>query len=217
MANRRYTQFFYTQHTYPVQLDCNFVVDSANPDGVSSLKGPGIQAVYMHTSATPSANNPNPDAGYILVQLQDNFKRLYGVDAFAASPVTGSELTSGLNVGAPFVISTVGASTLAEWQAAGLPAGITPAIGVAFLAKATSIAGGGKVKAVGVSGIEQVELIGNSNLTINSSAKNVAGVYSGSYLILQTLASGAPAAPTDGSVIYLKMLFSNSRIMVQGE
>src|SRR5580698_1169620 len=51
------------------QIDCNFIVDSSNGNGlgIRSLKGSGCASVYMHTSATPAAGNPNPASGYILV------------------------------------------------------------------------------------------------------------------------------------------------------
>lgn len=53
MSNRKYTQFFYTPHAKPVLIDCNFVVDAANGNGlgIRSLKGPSVQNVFMHTSA----------------------------------------------------------------------------------------------------------------------------------------------------------------------
>lgn len=54
MANRRYNQFYNTLHKYPVQLDCNFIVDSTNGNGlgIRSLKGAGIEDVFMHTTAS---------------------------------------------------------------------------------------------------------------------------------------------------------------------
>lgn len=206
-------------HNYPVLLDCNFVVDSTNGNGlgIRSLKGPGIQAVYMHTSSTPAAGSPNPAAGYILVQLQDNFQRSYGGWSGWVAPLSGSDLTSGLTVGVPYTISTLGSSTLAQWQTAGLPVGITPAVGVAFFAAATSIAGGGAVQLAVTPAIDSIAQVGNANLTIQSSAKNVPGVSSGSYVVLRASLSGTLAAPADGTVISLKFYFSNSKIMVQGE
>lgn len=53
MSNRKYTQFFYTPHAKPVLIDCNFVVDVANGNGlgIRALKGPSVQAVYMHSTA----------------------------------------------------------------------------------------------------------------------------------------------------------------------
>lgn len=55
MANRRYNQFYYTPHKKAVQVDCNFVVDVANGNGLGlrSLKSPGsaIAQVFMNSSA----------------------------------------------------------------------------------------------------------------------------------------------------------------------
>ena len=44
---------FYTPHTRPVLLDCNFAVDVANGNGlgIRSLKGQGIKNVFMNSTA----------------------------------------------------------------------------------------------------------------------------------------------------------------------
>lgn len=212
MANRRFTQFFYTLHNRPTLLDCSFVVDSTNGNGlgIRSLKGAGINAVYMHTSATPAAGSPNPASGVIYVKLSDNYNRYLGGFSGAVSPLTGSNLTSGLTVGVPYVITSLGSTTAAQWVTAGLPLGTEAAVGAAFIAAATSIAGGGAVKAVGVSGIDHIEVVGDSNLTINSKAGIIAGQTSGSYLVLQCLLNGTLTAPTNGSVIGLSFYLNNS-------
>lgn len=229
MANRRFNQFFSTLQKAPVLLSCRFTVDVANANGLgqSSLKGAGIQQVYMHTSATPAAGNPNPAIGYAIVQLQDTYNGLLSKFSGFASPVTGSALTAVTNHSA-YVIQTLGTTTLAQWQAAGLPVGITPAVGVGFVAIATaSIGGTGTVKVPGVSGIVSVELVGDPNTTLSSSAGSQAqilGVQSGAYLLIQFLAATSssvttlvPTAVADGSVISLNFYLSNSFIKVQGE
>lgn len=212
MANRRFTQFFYTLHNKPTLIDCNFIVDSTNGNGlgIRSLKGPGIAAVYMNTSATPAAGSPNPAAGYIMIKLQDNYNRYLGGFSGQVSPVTGSQLTSGLTVGVPYIITTLGASTLAQWQTAGLPVGITPAVGVAFIAAATSIAGGGGVKLAGASNVSNIEVVGDANLSINSAAPIILGQNSGSYIILQCMKNGVLSTPANGSVIGLSFYLNNS-------
>lgn len=45
---------FYSFANQPVLIDCNFVVDSTNGNGlgIRSLKGAGVQNVFMHTSAS---------------------------------------------------------------------------------------------------------------------------------------------------------------------
>lgn len=224
MANRWFTQFYGSLHKKPVQLDCNFVVDSTNGNGlgIRSLKGPGIANVYMHTSATPAVGNPNPASGYIFVNFQDNFYRYFFGTAGFVSPLTGAAINistgSSLTVGVPYVITSLGTTTTAQWNAVGVPVGIIPVVGVSFIAKATSGVGTGQVKAVGTSGIDTIEVVGDPNTTITSQAATVAGISSGAYMILQCLGpSGVLAAPANGSVVGLSFFMSNSSILVQGE
>lgn len=226
MANRRFTQFFNTLHTKPILIDCNFVVDSTNGNGlgIRSLKGAGVQNVFMKTSATPATGNTVVQNGLIMVQFQDTYNRYFGGFSGQVSPVTGANLTVGLTVGSPYVITSLGASTAAQWIAAGVPLGITPAVGVSFIAIATSIAGGGAVKAVTASGIQLIEVVGDPNLTLTSTRSTVLGSSSGAYMLLQCLGATAagdttliPKAPVNGSVIGLSFYLSGSRILVQGE
>lgn len=213
----------------PVLLDCNFIVDSTNPDGVRSLKGPGIEAVYMHTGTTPSAENPNPAAGYAVIKFQDNYKRLFGVYGGTVSPTSGSSLlvaSAGLSVGAVYVITILGTTSTAQWNALGVPVGTTPAVGVAFVAKATSATGTGAVQlplATGA-GVLVADVIGNTNLQLNSSLPNIAGQQSGSYAIVRFLGATNSStttlvakAPANETVVQLSFYLSNSKIQVQGE
>ena len=292
MANRWYTQFYGSLHKKPVQLDCNFIVDASNGNGlgIRSLKGPGIANVFMHTTASftgdthtsilidnisggtaslvpgmpvsgsgipagtlissivssssvnltqatsssasgvtvsyAGVGSTNPAAGYIMVQFQDNFNRyFFGTSGFV-SPLSGSNINiSGsavMTVGNPYVIVSVGTSTQANWQAAGLPAGVIPAVGEPFFA---AITGGGTgtgiVQAPSHSGIMSLEVVGDPNQTLGANfngASFLGGGSAGSYMILQCLnASSAVAAPAAGSVIGLSFFLSNSYITVQGE
>jgi hypothetical protein len=210
-------------HVSPVLLDCNFVVDSTNGNGlgIRSLKGPAVQAVYMNTSATPSANNPNPAAGTIVVQLQDNYNRsLSGFNAIV-SPVSGSPLlvaSAGLTVGIAYIIVLLGTTTTAAWHALGVPAGVTPAVGVSFIAAATSALGTGAVEitAAAGSGICSIETVGDPNLSLSPDPKANQGF--GAQIILQCRDyAGAIAAPADGTVISLDFYLNNSSIQVAGE
>src|SRR5271169_1563874 len=110
MANRNFANGgrIYIPHTTPVLIDCNFVVDSTNGNGlgIRSLKGPMVQNVFMHTTATPGTGNsnpaspnikplnPNPTAGTIIVQLQDNFNRSFSGFNSNVSPLSGTPLTA---------------------------------------------------------------------------------------------------------------------------
>jgi len=222
MANRRYVQFFNTLHKMPVLLDCNFIVDSANGNGLGqrSLKGPGIAQVYMHTSAPlVGSGNPNPLAGYIQVNLADNYNRYFGGFSGQVSPVSGTPLTS-TTANHVYVIVSLGTTTLAQWQAAGVPVGITPAVGVSFVAAATGAIGGtGAVEVIATagSGIDHIEVVGDPNTTLISSGPNILGGSSGAYILLACFAGGVLTQPADGSVVGLSFYLSNSSILNQGE
>ena len=214
MANRYNRQFLENPHNRGTVLDCSFIVDSANGNGlgIRSLKKSGrIFQVYMHTSATPAVGNPNPEAGVIVVQLQDNYNRYLGGYASFVSPLSGSPISSGMTVGVPYVIVSLGASTAAQWQAAGVPAYIVPAVGVSFIAKATSVAGGGAVEAIAAagSGVDHIEAIGDANL-MNSHGATIIGQSPGMTIISAAFAGGVLTAPADGTVIGMNFYMNNS-------
>lgn len=227
MAKRRFTsQFLYGFEAMPVLLSCNFVVDSANGNGlgIRSLKGEGISNVYMHTSASPLAGNPNPAAGIIVVQLQDSYNRSLGGFNSLIAPLTGSNLTTTV-ANVTNVITVLGTATLAQWQAVGLPAGVTPAVGQAFIATSSAAIGGsGAVKIVAAtgSGITNIELAGNPTLMVATAAAlqpplPPVGSQSGGQLILRCMKNTALTAPTDETVISLSFLLSNSSVTVAGQ
>jgi hypothetical protein len=177
----------------------------------------------MHTTATPAAGSPNPVSGVIVVKLAQNFQRYLGGFTGQVSPVTGSAivLSSGTLVqGTPYVITSLDPSTTAaSWVAAGLPVGYSAAVGASFIASAAAAVGTGlgnaTVKAVATSNIDQIEVIGDTNLTIGGQAPSGP---TGAQLILQTLnPSGVRAAPTDGSVMSLSFYLSDSAVTVAGQ
>lgn len=218
MANRNWASGgkIYSMHVSPVLLDCNFVVDSANGNGfgIRSLKGPAVQAVYMHTSATPAAGNPNPAPGFIIVQLADNYNRYLSGFAGAIGPI-GTPSNS-VTAGTPVTITSLGTTTQAQFQAAGLPIGMTAAVGASFTPTATGAMGGtGTAAPVATtgSGIDHIEIVGDPNATIASTQPQAGGAL----LTMRCMLSNATATPADGSVISLAMLLSNSSILVQGE
>lgn len=101
----------------PVLIDCSFIVDAANGNGlgIRTLKGQGVKNVFMHTSSTPATHrgylNPNPAVGYALIQLDSNYNRYLGGFSGFASPVTGSALAinaSALTAHVPYIITSVG-------------------------------------------------------------------------------------------------------------
>lgn len=110
---------YYSYLNRPVLIDCNFIVDATNGLGIRSLKGSGVQNVFMHTSTTPAigANgvlNPNPAVGFALVQLANGYNRYAGGFSGVSSPVAGSNIAingSALTIGQPYIITSVGAGT----------------------------------------------------------------------------------------------------------
>lgn len=113
---------FYSSLVKPVLVDCNFVVEPANANGlgISSLKGALVNNVFMHTSATPGRGNdsylnPNPANGYALIQLKNNYSKIGGLySGGIIPPLTGSNLAinaTALTIGSPYVITAVGAGS----------------------------------------------------------------------------------------------------------
>lgn len=227
MANRNFPNSrIYTGHYMPVLLDCNFVVDSTNGNGlgIRSLKGPFIKAAFMHTSATPASGNPNPASGTIVVQFMDNYSRSYSGFNASVSPVSGSALkvdNSALTAGVAYIITTLGNSTAAQWAALGVPIGVTPAVGVSFIAAsvgAGSNTSTSRVMATAAAGsnIMSIEIVGDPNLSIAPNPASAQG-YGASFILQCRDHTGAIAAPADGTVISLAFYLSNSSVTLQGE
>jgi hypothetical protein len=215
----------------PILINCNFIVDSTNGNGlgIRSLKSNGwVRNVFMHTSATPGTNNnalnPNPSSGLILVQFKQNFNIYLGGFSGFISPLSGTPLTS-VTQHSSYIIVSLGTTTLAQWQAIGVPMGLTPSVGMSFIATSTgSIGGTGSVEAPSVSGATSIEVIGDPNQSIANSSIAANG---GAYVLMQILASTSssvttltPTAPANGSVIGLNFIFDQSSadpIMVNGD
>lgn len=232
MANRNWASAgrIFSMHTMPVLIDCNFIVDSTNGNGlgIRSLKGPTISNVYMHTSATPAAGNPNPQAGVIVVQLADNYNRSLSGFSSIVSPLSGSNIAvsgSSLTANNAYIITVVGTSTAADWAALGVPIGVTPAPGVTFIAAATGAgSGSGQVQASLATGstIGSIETLGDPNTTIAPLASANQGF--GAQIILGAFSATNSStttkvltAPANNSVISLAFYLSNSSTTVQGE
>lgn len=219
---------YYANVTKPMEVWCNFVVDAANGNGlgIRTIKSNGyIENVFMHTSASPGKGNggflnPNPAVGYIYVQFRNNFNYYLGGFSGQITPTTSNTTTS-LTTGNVYVITVVGTSTLANWQTAGLPPGLTPTVGQAFVSKITgSITGTGKVGLPGIPTTQVVTVIGDPNSTIaNSSIATNAGAI----ILLQVAAATnsstttlVAAAPADNTVISFSFNFDGSTVTIDG-
>ncbi len=224
LANRNYIgSRLYSGHAMPVHIDCNFSVLNTNAAGITGLKGSYIQAVWMDTSTTPAAGNPDPAAGTIVVRLQDNYNLLYITGFSIQSPNSAADVkidNSAMTAGVAYVITTLGNATAAKWHAIGVPAGVTPAVGVSFIAASNGGAGNTltsrvQESAAAGSGIASIEIVGDPNLSINPNPSANQGY--GSQIILQCRDyAGAIAAPAAGSKIRLSMMLSNSSVLVGG-
>lgn len=120
-------------------------------------------------------------------------------------------------------VSTKYTTNLADWQGVGVPKGVTPAVGVSFIATATGYTTGGSstglVKAVGVSGISSIEVIGDTNLSFGpipmGGSPNVGGWILVQFLFpLLTYNGGTPSnstnvmtptAPAEESIVNMTM------------
>ncbi len=233
MANRNFSNGgkIFQMETMPVQISMSFQTAIADTSGTGitagSLVGPTVAAVYMVTNQTKAAGSPGsttgPAAGTIVIDLQDNYNQLLGVRWSAVAPNSGSSLlvaSAGLTAGVAYTITILGTTTTAHWHDLGVPAGITPSVGVSFIAAATSTTGTGAVQislAAG-SGIFSIEGIGSPNLLV---APNPTQQSTGTRVILQCRkdsAGDAPtiAAPSDLTTLRIELLMSNSSVKIQG-
>ncbi len=206
MANTRFTQFMYTKHGKPVHLDVKIPIGATGAVG-TLVGGSGISTVARNA------------AGVYQINLIDSYSKFLGMDYTFASPNSGSSIlvaSAGTVSGTTYVITILGTTTTAGWQTLGLPVGITPAVGVAFKATATTTAAGTgavQVQAAAGSTIVSAEVIGNPTTTINVTGLGAANPY----IIIQTLAATNSSTttlvatdPADGSSLYLDLYLSDA-------
>ena len=153
--------------------------------------------------------------------LSDTYNRYYG--GFSGQVTALGSPTSTIVAGNPYVITVLGTTTPAQWVTAGvLPSQLTniingvgyPQPGLSFIAATSeTIPGSPSVNPPAFSGIDHIEVIGDSNQAINPiPAPGVGG-----QLILQCYFEGTPTAPVNGCVIGLAFYLSDSSILIQGE
>lgn len=150
----------------------------------------GVQVTYQGVGAN-GLISPNPGAGYLLVQFKNNFRYyLGGFSGFVSYVQTSTKIdNSVLTIGQAYVISTLGNSSLADWQSIGLPQGIVPASGVSFIATAVGVPGEANTSTSRVmlprpSGVASLEVIGDPN-SMNTTA---IAPYAGKIILAQFLA-----------------------------
>ena len=193
MSNRYNKQFLTTPHNRAILLDCNFVVDSTNGNGlgIRSLKNGGrVQSVQMQDLSYP-ANSPNLASS-----------STYAVLAASAVTNTGNSVVTG-NLGlypgtsvTGFPPATVsGAENIANSLAQQAQADALAAYNNLNARSATSITANldGQTLTPGVytetSGTFNLATSGNATLTLNG-----AGLYV--FICSSTLTTGAGGIPT---------------------
>jgi hypothetical protein len=225
LANRKYTtDKLFQFEVMPVHLDCNFIVDSTNGNGlgIRSLKGEGIAAVYMHTSSTPAVGNPNPGTGIILTQFTDRYARLlssYGGFVSGVGSLSTSTTTNVINT-----IAILGTATVAQWRAVGLPKDVQPAVGVSFIATSSAVIGGSAEVGLAIaSGCDHIEAAGNPSLDSSQAMRlpqaliQPIGQVVGGFNMSRCMLNTTPTAPADGTVISLSFRLSNSGNTTNGQ
>jgi len=208
----------YTNVAKPVLVNLNFTVTPTNGLGITSLKSNGFVE-----------NNPNPANGFGVIQLKQNFNYFLGLLNYSITPpnVTPTKIdNSALTIGQAYVISTLGNATAAQWTTVGVPAGVTPAVGVAFIAIATTATTANtstsRVSLPGVSAVTGIETIGVTNTSITSAIASNAGQRVYFQFTAPTISTGAyvspyiPTAPTAGSIVSLGLFFDGSSVTIDG-
>lgn len=194
---------YYANVAGPRSVSVQFTVNAADSGGlgITSLKSNGyVEHVFMHTSQTPGSvngiTNPNPQSGYAVIAFKNNFNVWLNSYSVQSVPLTSTSTTS-LTAGHVYTITSVGNTTLANWQAVGLPQGFTPTVGQTFVATATvSITGTGTVGVPGVPVAPVVTVVGTPNTLLNNSA---IASNAGAQMVLQFssfAATGTISTPT---------------------
>lgn len=224
MSNTYFSQFVYNKHAKMAWLEAKFVVTPTDPRGITlpanqTQLSPGISNIFMHTSTTPATGNPNPAAGEIMIQLMDSYRTYYSGTTSFVGPLTGTP-SSSTTTNVINVITALGTATLANWQTVGLPIGITPAVGVSFVATSSASIGGSAtidLKATAGANVDHIEVIGTnfqSNLT-NGSVRNPSVVSAaGGYIYLAAYKNAALTAPATGTLITLGFILGDSSARV---
>lgn len=216
----------YMNVTKPEETFLQFSVLSTNGLGVTSVKSNGyVENVFMHTSTTPATGNggfinPNPPAGYAIVQFKNNFNYFLTASSILQPPAVSTSATS-TTANNVYIITGLGTATLAQWQAAGLPAGFTPTVGQAFVAKQTATIGGSAtVGSPGVPAAPVVSIVGSPGTMVSSIpvASNA-----GAQILIQFAAATnsstttlVATSPADGAIVSMRFSYDASSVTIDG-
>lgn len=141
------------------------------------------------------------------------------VTSTKAVPLAGPPADGAIATGFTFALTKY-TTNLADWQGVGVPKGVVPAVGVSFIATAvgytTGGASSGTVKALGISGIQAMEILGDANLSLAPIPMG-GSPNSGGWVMVQFLAPTSssvttliPTAPADTSIVYMQFLLEEA-------
>lgn len=146
--------------------------------------------------------------GIYRIKFLDKYQKFIHGTCSIESPAGSTQSPGALVTGTMYQILTVGNT---DWSAVGLPSDLTAAVGMCFVATGAG-SGTGTSKVVTNSGVSDIEWMPSPDSELSPSG-------TGSYLIFQTLGptnssttTPIPVDPTSGSVLRLRMLFSNSTV-----
>lgn len=204
MANRNYpASRTFGFNLLPARLITKFNVGSSG--AVSNVKtNNGVAAVTRLA------------VGTYQIQMQDNYAAFLSARHIIHSPLSGTPVAAtALTPGVVYQIVSLGTTTQAQWVTAGVPAGITAAPGVSFLAAATS-SGTGSAQTAISSGITSMELIGGPDTSL-SNQPFVAGLGGFVNIVFwgptdATHTALIPTDPVNGSIVRLEFLMNNSQV-----
>ncbi len=194
MALRNYlSQKLFNWHAYPVQMDAQVTIGASGaPTLVTSSSAYSIPTSRGIKSITRLTT------GIYQVQLDDNFSQLLDYAARFTAGQGGTVNMGSLSTGTVYQILTLGTSTQAQWVAAGLPVGVTAAVGQVFKAAGAG-AGNGTTKLLVANAVSRIELMTNPSGadTMLNNQPFTQGL-GGGYITFQCIAStsvGTVAAP----------------------
>ncbi len=205
MANRNFlSKYTYSMAGMPVRLTSR-----------AAIGGSGAPTIQVTNQGIKSITRLA--AGVYQLQLDDNYNSFTNFKVQFRAPVTGSAINGGSFVATTvYEIITLGTTTQAQWVTAGVPAGITAAVGTVFLAAGVG-AGTGTVKELAASGINAVEIVGNPQQMLSNQpfVQGSGGAYINFKCIGPTDAdTTTPIAkdPASGSTMYIEVLLNNSSV-----
>ncbi len=194
----------------------------------------GVSGILVQQSIVTgdSAATIGTDLAVTIAALPSGISGVFSFTATGTTTVTATSTTSTPVAGTPadgaiatgFTFATTKSTTnLSDWQHVGVPKGVVPAVGVSFVATATGYTTGGAssgtVKAIGVSGIQTVEMIGDPNLSLGpipmGGSPNTGGWLLGQFLSPTPNTTHydspmIPTAPADNSIVKMKVLLEQA-------